>query len=84
MSALFVFKGGYYSQKAQLFNPLMTGFSAAMTLLKSMAVSSYALAPAGCIAAAGALRMPEPLYDVICVLAAVFCRHRCIQPVQRS
>jgi basic amino acid/polyamine antiporter, APA family len=51
MSAMFVFKGGDYSQKALLFNPLMTGFSAAMTLVNSMAMSSYALALVGYIAA---------------------------------
>ena len=43
MSAMFVFKGGDYSQKALLFNPLMTGFSATMTLVNGMAMSSYAL-----------------------------------------
>ena len=30
MSSMFVFKGGDYSQKALLFNPTMTGFSATM------------------------------------------------------
>lgn len=50
MSAMFVFKGGDYSQKALLFNPLMTGFSATMTLVNSMAMSSYALAIVGYIA----------------------------------
>lgn len=51
MSAMFVFKGGDYSQKALLFNPLMTGFSATMALVNSMAMSSYALAIVGYIAA---------------------------------
>jgi basic amino acid/polyamine antiporter, APA family len=50
MSAMFVFKGGDYSQKALLFNPMMTGFSAAMTLVNSMAMSSYALAVVSYIA----------------------------------
>ena len=43
MSSMFVFKGGDYSQKALLFNPTMTGFSATMALVNSMAMSSYAL-----------------------------------------
>lgn len=43
MSSMFVFKGGDYSQKALLFSPLMTGFSATMTLVNGMAMSSYAL-----------------------------------------
>ena len=51
MSSMFVFKGGDYSQKALLFNPLMTGFSATMTLVNSMAMSSYALGIIGYIAA---------------------------------
>ena len=44
MSSMFVFEGGDYSQKALLFNPLMTGFSATMALVNTMAMSSYALA----------------------------------------
>jgi APA family basic amino acid/polyamine antiporter len=51
MSSMFVFKGGDYSQKALLFNPLMTGFSAGMTLINGMAMSSYALGIVSYIAA---------------------------------
>ncbi len=51
MSSMFVFEGGDYSQKALLFNPTMTGFSAAMTLINGMAMSSYALGMVSYIAA---------------------------------
>jgi Gamma-aminobutyrate permease and related permeases len=51
MGAMFVFKGGDYSQKALLFNPTMTGFSATMSLVNTMAMSSYALGIVSYIAA---------------------------------
>lgn len=51
MGSMFVFKGGDYSQKALLFNPTMTGFSATMSLVNTMAMSSYALGMVGYIAA---------------------------------
>lgn len=51
MSSMFVFEGGDYGQKTLLFNPLMTGFSATMTLVSGMALSGYALAIVGYISA---------------------------------
>jgi APA family basic amino acid/polyamine antiporter len=66
MSAMFVFKGGDYSQKALLFSPLMTGFSATMTLVNSMAMSSYALAIVGYIASV--VPGVEPYTRVLAIL----------------
>lgn len=51
MSSMFVFEGGDYGQKTLLFNPLMTGFSATMSLVSGMALSGYALAIVGYISA---------------------------------
>lgn len=44
MSSMFKFEGGDYSQKALLFNPLMTGVSAVFTYLNGFALSMYGLA----------------------------------------
>jgi len=50
MSSLFNFNGGDYSQKAMLFNPTMTGFSAMVTLANGLVFASYSLAAVGYIA----------------------------------
>jgi len=47
MSSMFNFRGGDYSQKALLFNPTMTGFSAYVTLVNGLAFASYSLAATG-------------------------------------
>lgn len=44
MPNMFVLKGGDYSMKAMLFNPLMSGVSAWMTIVGSFAMASYAIA----------------------------------------
>jgi APA family basic amino acid/polyamine antiporter len=64
MGAMFVLKGGDYSQKAMLFNPTMTGFSAAMSLINAMAMSSYALGIVGYIASIfpGVTPYTRPVY----------------------
>lgn len=46
MSSMFNFTGGDYSQKAMLFSPMMTGFSAMVTLANGLAFASYSLAAA--------------------------------------
>jgi len=72
MSAMFVFKGGDYSQKALLFNPLMTGFSAAVTLVNSMAMSSYALAVVGYIASIAPAVQPYTRIAAIIIMTLFF------------
>jgi basic amino acid/polyamine antiporter, APA family len=72
MSSMFVFKGGDYSQKALLFNPLMTGFSAAMTLVNSLAMSSYALAVVGYIASIAPAVQPWTKIAAIGILTLFF------------
>lgn len=44
MSSMFVFKGGDYSQKALLFNPIFTGVSAVFAVMGGLGFASYALA----------------------------------------
>jgi APA family basic amino acid/polyamine antiporter len=44
MPSIFVLKGGDYSMKAMLFNPLMTGVGGWMTIVNAFAMSSYAIA----------------------------------------
>ncbi|HAH61548.1 MAG TPA: amino acid permease [Treponema sp.] len=72
MSAMFVFKGGDYSQKALLFSPLMTGFSAAVTLVNSMAMSSYALAVVGYIASIAPAVQPYTKIAAILIMTLFF------------
>lgn len=44
MPTMFVLKGGDYSMKAMLFNPLLTGASAWMIIINGFAFASYAIA----------------------------------------
>lgn len=44
MPMMFVFKGGDYSMKTMLLNPLLTGVGAWMTIVNGLAMSSYAIA----------------------------------------
>lgn len=44
MPLMFILEGGDYSMKTMLFNPLMTGVSAWMTIINAFALSSYAIA----------------------------------------
>ncbi len=47
MPTMFVLKGGDYSMKTMLFNPLLTGVGAWMTIVNGLAISSYAIAISG-------------------------------------
>jgi basic amino acid/polyamine antiporter, APA family len=44
MPTMFILKGGDYSMKTMLFNPLATGVGAWMTIVNGLAISSYAIA----------------------------------------
>lgn len=44
MSMMFVLKGGDYSMKAMLFNPLLSGAGAWMTIVGALGIASYAVA----------------------------------------
>lgn len=44
LGSMFVFKGGDYSQKALLFNPVLTGVSAYITFTNGFALAMYAVA----------------------------------------
>lgn len=50
MPSIFVMEGGDYSMKAMLFNPLLTGFGAWITVVNGFAFASYALAITGYLA----------------------------------
>lgn len=52
MPTMFVLKGGDYSMKTMLFNPLMTGVGAWMTIVGAFAMASYAIAIADYLAIA--------------------------------